>query len=90
MDIEERKTVDMLTKDSVSILTQKFVTVDNQKLQAGDNHRSGYVNSAIDRQRLTTEEPQEIQNAVFAMWGSSPTVQDIEPLQEMNGGGDDV
>ena len=84
------RAVDMLTKDSVSILTKKFVTVDNQKLQVGDNHRSGYVNSASDRQRLTTDEPQEIQDAVFAMWGSSPTVQDIEPPQEPNGGGDDV
>lgn len=90
MNVEERKTVDMLTKDSVSILTQKFVTVDGQQLRVGENHRSGYTNSTSGRQRLTTEEPQEIQDAVFAMWGSSPTVQDIEPPQEPNGGGDDV
>lgn len=82
MDVEERKTVDMLTKDSVSILTQKFVTVDGQQLQVGDNHRSGYVNSAIDRQRLAEEEPQEIQDAVFAIWGSGATVPDIGEEQD--------
>lgn len=90
MDVEERKTVDMLTKDSVSILTQKFVTIDGQQLQAGENHRCSYANSNGGRQRLAAEEPQEIQDAVFTIWGSSPTVQDIEPSQEMNGGGDDV
>lgn len=90
MDLEERKTVDMLTKDSVSILSQKFITIDGVPTQVGKNHRSGYVNSANGRKRLSEEEPQEIQDAVFAIWGSSPTVQDIQPSQEMNGGGNDV
>lgn len=74
MDIDERKTVDMLTKYSVSILSQRFVTVDGQSLQVGGNHRSGYVNSNSDRRRLTEEEPQDVQDAVFAIWGDTPTI----------------
>lgn len=74
MDIEERKTVDMLTKDSVSILTQKFITINDIPTQVGENHRNGYVNSESGRERLTEEEPQEVQDAVLAIWGELPTV----------------
>lgn len=77
MEIEERKTVDMLTKDSVSILTQKFVEIDGMTSQVGENHRIAYSNSEKGRSLLTTEQPETVVNAVMSIWGDEPTVTEI-------------
>lgn len=74
MDIQENKTVDMLTKDSVSILTQKYIDLDGAKTQVGDNHRCSYTNSEHGRQNLLQSEPEDVVNAVFAIWGEEPTI----------------
>lgn len=74
MDIQEIKIVDMLTKDSVSILTQKYVDLDRVKTQVGDNHRCSYSNSEYGRQDLLQSEPEDVVNAVIAIWGDEPTV----------------
>ena len=84
MDIEERKTVDMLTKDSVSILTQKFINLDGVETQVGENHRMSYSNSANGRKTLENEQPEDVVSAVLAIWGDSPTVE--EPITEENEG----
>lgn len=76
MDIIEKKTVDMLTTDSVSILTQKFIDVDGKQEQVGSNHRCSYVNSENGRQNLQDNEPEEVVTAVMAIWGDSPTVEE--------------
>jgi hypothetical protein len=76
----EKKTVDRLTPDSVSILTQKFTEVDGVEMQVGQNHRKAYVNSAAGRQDLQDTEPEEVVEAVFAMWGNEPTI--AEPTEE--------
>ena len=75
MEIKEKKTVDMLTADSVSILTQKFIDVDRVETQVGQNHRCSYVNSETGRSELQGAEPEEVVNAVFAIWGDAPTIQ---------------
>ena len=74
MEINEEKTVDMLTTDSVSILTQKFIEIDGEKTQVGGNHRCSYINSKDGRKFLIDEEPNEIVNAVFVIWGDEPTI----------------
>lgn len=74
MEIKEKKTVDMLTTDSVSILTQKFIEVDGVMTQVGENHRCSYVNSVTGRQDLQKQEPQDVVNSVFAIWGNAPTI----------------
>ena len=76
MGIEERKTVDMLTKDSVSILTQKFSKIDEMDTQIGENHRTTYVNSPSGRKAITEEQPDEVVNSVFAIWGNEPTIEE--------------
>lgn len=75
--METKKTVDMLTVDSVSILTQKFMEDDGEIVQVGKNHRKGYVNSGSGRAELQEKEPPEVAEAVLAIWGDTPTVQDI-------------
>ena len=69
MEIKEEKTVDMLTNQSVSILTQKFIEINGVRSQIGDGHRCAYVNSETGRSDLQGTEPEEIVNAVFAIWG---------------------
>ncbi len=74
MDITETKTIDMLTKDSVNILTQKFIDVDGSLVQVGENHRHIYRNFSQDREDLTANEPEEVVNAVMAIWGDEPEI----------------
>ena len=74
MEIKEKKTVDMLTTGSVSILTQKFIEVDGVETQVGENHRCAYANSAKGRQYLQKQEPHDVVNSVFAIWGDSPKI----------------
>ena len=80
MEIKERKTVDMLTVDSVSILTQKFIDLDGVETQVGQNHRCAYANSETGRNMLQENEPEEVVNAVFSIWGDTPTIE--EPTTE--------
>ena len=42
MEIKERITLDMLTKDSVSVLRQKFVNLGGEDVQVGENVRNAY------------------------------------------------
>lgn len=74
MEIKEKKTVDMLTVDSVSILTQNYIEFNGVQTQVGQNHRCAYANSETGRNDLQENEPEEVVNAVFAIWGDTPTV----------------
>lgn len=78
MEIKEKKTVDMLTTNSVSILTQKFIDVDGVETQVGENHRCAYANSETGRNELQKQEPQDVVNSVFAIWGDVPTINEEE------------
>lgn len=75
MEIIEKKTVDMLTIYSVSIATDKFIELDGQEQKVGERHRIAYDNSEDGRKKIKDEQPQEVVNAVFAIWGNAPTIQ---------------
>ena len=70
MEIYEKKTVDMLNQDSVSILTEKFIDVDGETNKIGMKHRITYYNNEKDRARLSKEQPQNVVDAVMAIWGN--------------------
>ena len=70
MEIYEKKTVDMLNQDSVSILTEKFIDVDGETNKLGMKHRIAYFNNEKDRVRLSEEQPQNVVDAVMAIWGN--------------------
>ena len=74
MDIIKKVTVDMLTDKSVSILTQKFIEIDGVETQVGDNHRKAYVNTVEGRKAIESEQEESTLQAVFAIWGDTPTV----------------
>lgn len=76
MELFEKITLDMLTKDSVSVLRQKFVIINGEEMQIGDNIRNVYMNSPSDRESIKKVLSEDYYNAVFAVWGPSPTVED--------------
>lgn len=76
MELIEKITLDMLTKDSVSVLRQKFVIINDEEMRIGDNIRNVYMNSPSDRESIKKVLSEDYYNAVIAVWGSSPTVED--------------
>mgnify|MGYP000622975002 FL=1 len=68
MEIKEKITLDMLTKDSVSVLRQKFVIIDGTEMQVGGNVRNAYMNCENDKEILKAELSEEYYNAVMAVW----------------------
>ena len=69
MEIKERITLDMLTKDGVSVLRQKFVVIDGTEMQVGGNVRNAYTNCESDREILKEQLSEEYYNAIMAVWG---------------------
>lgn len=76
MELIEKITLDMLTKDSVSVLRQKFVIINDEEMRIGDNIRNVYMNSPSDRESIKKVLSEDYYNAVFAVWGPLPTVED--------------
>ena len=74
MELKEKITLDMLTKDSVSVLRQQFLNYDGVDMQVGENIRNAYENSPSGREQLKAVLSDEYYNAVMAVWGDNPTV----------------
>ena len=68
MELKEKITLDMLTKDSVSVLRQKFIEINGTEMQVGENVRNAYMNCENDREILKAELSEEYYNAVMAVW----------------------
>ncbi|WP_370768358.1 hypothetical protein [Ruminococcus sp.] len=68
MEIKERITLDMLTKDSVSVLRQKFINLGGEDVQVGENVRNAYTNCESDREILKEQLSEEYYNAIMAVW----------------------
>ncbi len=76
MEINEEITVDMLSVESVSILTRKVLVEGETKSQVGENHRRTYLNSVSGREELIKEQTENVVNAVFAIWGVEPLIEE--------------
>lgn len=76
MEIKEKITLDMLTSDSVSILKQQYITIDGADIKVGDNIRNAYMNTQTEREYLKEVLPEDYYNAVLAVWGDTPTVEE--------------
>ena len=68
MEIKERITLDMLTKDGVSVLRQKFINLGGEDVQVGENVRNAYTNCESDRAILKEQLSEEYYNAIMAVW----------------------
>lgn len=80
MELKEKITLDMLTKDSVSVLRQQFLNINGTEMQVGGNIRNAYMNSKSGREQLRAALSDEYYTAVMAVWGNSSTVD--EPITE--------
>ena len=80
MELKEKITLDMLTKDSVSVLRQQFLTFNGEEMQVGGNIRNAYMNDESGREQLRKVLSDEYFNAVMAVWGDILTVN--EPVVE--------
>lgn len=70
MELKEKITLDMLTKDSVSVLRQKFINLGGEDVQVGENVRNAYTNCESDREILRKQLSEEYFNAVITVWGN--------------------
>ena len=70
----EKYTLDLLNQDSVSVKKQTFIDYMEQQYPIGEMWRRAYVNSVQGRQQIVDELPQAQANAIFSVWGESPTV----------------
>lgn len=68
MELKEKITLDMLTKDSVSVLRQQFLTFNDEEMQVGGNIRNAYMNDESGREQLRKVLSDEYFNAVMAVW----------------------
>lgn len=68
MELKEKITLDMLTKDSVSVLRQKFVNLGGEDVQVSENVRNAYTNCESDREILKEQLSEEYYNAIMAVW----------------------
>lgn len=80
MELKEKITLDMLTKDSVSVLRQQFLDYGGAEMQVGGNIRNTYINNKSDREQLRKVLSDAYYNAIMAVWGDIPTVE--EPIIE--------
>ena len=77
MELTTKITLDMLTQDSVSVLKQQFLTFNDVEIQVGSNIRNTYTNSVSGRKLIKSILPNDYYNAVIAVWGDTPTVEEI-------------
>lgn len=68
MELKEKITLDMLTKDSVSVLRQQFLTFNGEEMQVGGNIRNTYMNDEFGREQIRKVLSDEYYNAVMAVW----------------------
>lgn len=76
MELKEKITLDMLTKESVSVLRQQFLNFNGEEMQVGGNIRNAYMNSISGREQLRKVLSDEYYDAVMTVWGTDPTIKD--------------
>lgn len=82
MELKEKVTLDMLTDESVSVLRQQFLNYNGVEMQVGENIRNAYSNNEHDRAILKNILSDEYYNAVIAVWGTEPTVENPTESEE--------
>lgn len=69
MEVTEKITLDMLTKEGVSVLRQKFININDVEVQVGENVCNAFTNCEDDRKILKGQLSEDYYNAVMAVWG---------------------
>lgn len=74
--VTEKYRLEGLTERTVSIIRQTYVTIDGQEEAAGLPQRNTFENCQRQRKLVRELLPEQYANAVFALWGDSPTVEE--------------
>ena len=72
--------LDLLTSTSVSIIKQSYIKLDESSdpVPYGSRSRAAYQNSQSGRDTLQSFLPESHYNAIIAMWGPEPTIDDSD------------
>ena len=73
-----RYELDRLITNSVSVKMQNYTEINGKVYDVGRPIRRAFVNSSRGRSEVSLELPQVQQNAIFAVWGNEPTVDETE------------
>lgn len=73
--MEKVITIDNLTIYSVTIKAQKTIMIEGEKYEAGLPNFRFYTNSVKGREELEKEVPTHYLNAIFSIWGDTPTIE---------------
>lgn len=76
MNTIKKITIQDLNTNTVVVLTRTFVTVDDQVLQLGPVTSVCYNNCPYDRDRMKDSLPEQYANAILAVWGDEPILED--------------
>lgn len=74
--MNEKYTLDNLNQDNVSVSKQTYIDYQGQQYPIGELWRRAYINSASGRQQIVDELPIAQVNAIMAVWGNEPSVED--------------
>ena len=74
MNTIEKYTLDNLNQDNVSVIKQTYVEYMGQMYPIGQIWRRAYVNSTTGRKQIIEELPIAQVNAIMAVWGDAPTI----------------
>lgn len=76
----EKYTLDNLNQNNVSVKKQTYLDYMGQEYPIGEPWRKAYVNSESGREQIVAELPQAQVNAIMAVWGDIPTVEEEKPI----------
>lgn len=72
--MEEQFELTRLNENVAWVVRQQYFTINGVKYPIGDPNRKSYDNSIFGRKQVEEELPQNLQNAILAVWGDEPTV----------------
>jgi len=73
----EKLILDELYEDGVSVRREKYIEIEGKLYTIGAPCRRAYVNSISGRKDVKEEVPHPQQDAIFIIWGDTPTIEEI-------------
>lgn len=77
MEVQNKTTLTFLNKNSVSVLEQQFIDLDGELIQIDEDWRCAFINSPKGRQSMIDYLDKEHSDVVLAVWGDTPTLEDL-------------
>lgn len=78
--MSEKKSIyilESLSENSVNVVIETYVNFEGEEYKLG-RYRKCYANSPYGRILVEEELPESYRNAIFEIWGDTPTLEDPE------------